>query len=200
MPQVPHDVERAGREHVYRVKALRKTRPEWGRVIMTVSTTPRRLDHLVPARDPPHRHAPARRRRDTHFRSTERRESSGTNFGSWGSTDQVAPLERLQPYYGRYGADYDSPMILKRLSNSAGAGHSARPGTAWWRPATTPTALSKPSFLRVALNPRRAARFTLTPDPDMDVEPSFVRRAQRHAARRWRRRLGDAERNCRASS
>ena len=43
-----HDVDRVGRKHVYRVKALRKTRPEWGPVIGDcLHNAASALDHLA---------------------------------------------------------------------------------------------------------------------------------------------------------
>ena len=46
--RIRHDVERFGREHVYRVKALRKTRPQWGPVIGDcLHNAASALDHLA---------------------------------------------------------------------------------------------------------------------------------------------------------
>ena len=179
--RVRHDVERVGREHVYRVKALRKTCPEWGPVIGDcLHNAASALDHLAYQLAILHTGTlPPDVARDTHF------PIYGTPPEFWDNLqklrgigpDQVAPLERLQPYYGRYGADYDSLMILKRLSNFGrrrtlhttgyqfgGASHYS------------PDSLIETAFPEGRLElGAELARFTFDPpDPEMDVEPSFV--------------------------
>src|SRR5438045_118085 len=116
-----HDVERVGREHVYRVKALRKTRPEWAPVIGDcLHNAAAALDHLAYQLAILHtgtlRHDLARDSRFPIYGSPGEFWDNLQKLRAIGP-DQVAPLERLQPYYGRYGPDYDSVMILKDLSN-----------------------------------------------------------------------------------
>ena len=91
--------------------------------------------------------------------------------------DQVAPLERLQPYYGRYGPDYDSLMILKDLSNFDK--HRTLHTTAYRFGGTyhyDPDSLIETAFPEGPLElGAELARFTFDPpEPEMDVEPSFT--------------------------
>ena len=176
-----HDVERVGREHVYRVKALRKTRPEWGPVIGDcLHNAASALDHLAYQLAILHTGTlPPDLARDTHF------PIYGTPREFWYNLqklrgigpDQVAPLERLQPYYGRYGADNDSLMILKRLSNFDK--HRTLHTTGYRFGGTyhyNADGLVETAFPEGRLElGAELARFTFDPpDPAMDVEPSFV--------------------------
>jgi len=179
--RIRHDVERFGKEHVYRVKALRKTRPEWGPVIGDcLHNAASALDQLAFELAILHTGAlPSDLARNTHF----------PIFGSprefWDNLqklrgigpDQVAPLERLQPYYGRFGAEYDSLMMLKTLSNF----DRHRPfHTSAYRFGGTyndnPDSLVETVFPEGRLElGAELARFTFDPpDPYVDVEPSFV--------------------------
>ena len=176
-----HDVERVGREHVYRVTALQKTRPEWGPVIGDcLHNAASALDHLANQLAILHTGTlPADLARDTHF------PIYGTPREFWDNLqklrgigpDQVAPLERLQPYYGRFGAENDSLMILKGLSNVDK--HRALHTTGYRFGGTYQCDLE--SLVETAFPEGRLelgselARFTFDPpDPEMDVEPSFV--------------------------
>ena len=86
-------------------------------------------------------------------------------------------MERLQPYYGRHGADNDSLMILKRLSN---VDKQRTLRTTGYRFGGTyqcdPDSLIEAAFPEGRLElGSELARFTFDPpDPEMDVEPSFV--------------------------
>ena len=176
-----HDVERVGREHVYRVKALRKTRLEWGPVIGDcLHNAASALDHLAYQLAILHTGTlPPAVARDTHF------PIYGTPREFWDNLqklrgigpDQVAPLERLQPYYGRYGADYDSLMILKRLSNSDKhrmlhtVGYRFG-GAARYRPDSLIDSIFPTGPLKLGAE---LARFVVdSPDPEMNVDPSFI--------------------------
>jgi hypothetical protein len=176
-----HDVERVGREHVYRVKAFRKTRPEWGPVIGDcLHNAASALDHLAYRLAILHTGMlPPDLARDTHFPIYESPGKFWDNLQKLRGIgpDQVAPLERLQPYYGRYGPDYDSLMILKHLSN---LDKQRTLHTTAYRCGGTyhynPDSLVETAFPEGRLElGAELARFTFDPpDPEMDVEPSFV--------------------------
>jgi hypothetical protein len=176
-----HDVERVGREHVYRVKAFRKTRPEWGPVIGDcLHNAASALDHLA------HELAilysgtlPPDLARDTRFPIYASPGEFWDNLGKLRGIgpDQVAPLERLQPYHGRYGADYDSLMILGRLSNLASRRTLQTTGYRFGGTSNyNPDGLVEAAFPEGRLElGAELARFTFDPPaPEMDVEPSFV--------------------------
>ena len=162
-------------------RRLRKTRPEWGPVIGDcLHNAASALDHLAYQLAILHTGTlPPDVARDTHF------PIYGTPREFWDNLqklrgigpDQVAPLERLQPYYGRHGADNDSLMILKRLS-IFGKRRTLR--TTGYRFGGTyrydPDSLIDSAFPEGRLElGAELARFTFDPpDPEMDVEPSFV--------------------------
>ncbi len=179
--RIRHDVERFGREHVYRVKALRKTRPEWGPVIGDcLHNAASALDHLAYELAILHTGTlPADLARETHF------PIYATPWEFWDhlqnlrgiGADQVAPLERLQPYYGRYGADYDSLMILKGLSSfdkhrTLHTSVYRFGGTYDYNPDSLVETVFPEGRLELGAE---LARFTFDPpDPVVDVEPRFV--------------------------
>lgn len=176
-----HDVEREGREHTYRVTAVRKTRPEWGPIIGDcLHNAVSALDHLArqlgilhtgPLSDD--------LARDIHFPIYETPDEFWDNLPKLRAVgaEQVAPLERLQPYNGRYGPDYDPLMILERLSSfdrqqTLQTTAYRFGGTADYYPASLiETAFPEgPVKLGVEL-----ARFTFhPPEPAVDVGPNFI--------------------------
>jgi hypothetical protein len=176
-----HDVEREGREHVYRVKSLKETLPEWGPIIGNcLYDAASALDHLAFQLAILHTgRLSSDLARDTHFpiygTRREFRDSLPRSRGI--GPDQVATLERLQPYHGINGADHHWLMILKRLSNfdkhrtlhTTGYRFG---GAAYWVPDT----LIDDSYPMGRLQPgAELARFVFDPpDPDMDGGPSFT--------------------------
>jgi hypothetical protein len=175
-----HDVERAGSEHVYRVKAFRKARPEWGPVIADcVHNAASALDHLAYELAILHTGTLSPDlARDTHFPIYASPGEFWENLQKLRGIgpDQVAPLERLQPYYGRYGPDYDSLMILKGLSSFDK--HRTLRTTAYGFGCThhhNPDSLIDAAFPEGRLElGAELARFTFDPpDAEVDVDPSF---------------------------
>jgi hypothetical protein len=118
---IRHEVKDGGREHVYRVVRLKKTRPEWGPIIGDcLGNAASALDHLAYQLAILHTGTltPALAR-DTRF------PIYGSPRDFWNNLprlraigpDQVVPLERLQPYHGMRAPDDHWLMILKRLSD-----------------------------------------------------------------------------------
>jgi hypothetical protein len=176
-----HAVEREGREHAYRVTAVRKTRPEWGPIIGDcLRNAALALDHLA------HQLAVLNTgalsddlARNTHFPIYETPEEFWDNLPKLRAIgpDQVAPLERLQPYNGRYGPDYDPLMILERLSNFdkhrtiQTIGYRFG-GTADYYPDSLIDTVFPEGPIKLGAE---LARFTFHPPaPEMDVGPNFI--------------------------
>lgn len=176
-----HDVERDGREHVYRVTAFRKTPNEWGPIIgECLHNALSALDHLAHQLAILHTGTLSDDlARDTHF------PIYGTQQEFWDNLpqlrgigpEQVAPLARLQPYNGRYGPDFDPLMILERLSNFdqhrtlQTTGYRFG-GTADYYPDSLIETVFPEGRLKLGAE---LGRFTFhPPDPEVDVGPRFI--------------------------
>jgi hypothetical protein len=176
-----HTVERGGREHAYRVTALRKTRPDWAPIIGDcLRNAALALDHLAHELATLHTgKLPDDVARNTHFPIYETPEEFWDNLPKLRviGLEQAAPLERLQPYNGRYGPDYDPLMILERLSNFER--HRALQTTAYRFGGIAdyhPDSLVEADFPEGPIKlGAELARFTFhPPDPEMDVGPNFI--------------------------
>jgi hypothetical protein len=175
------DVEREGREHVYRVESLKETLPEWGPIIGDcLQTAASALDHLAFQLAILHTGTlTSDLARDTHFPIYGTSRDFRDNLPKLRAIgpDQVAPLEQLQPYHAINGADYHWLMILKRLSNVDKhrtlhtTGHRFG-GAAHYQPESLVTEEFPTGRLEVGAI---LARFIFDPpDPEMNVDPSFV--------------------------
>jgi hypothetical protein len=178
---IRHTVTDDGREHVYRVVRLRKTRPEWGPIIGDcLGNSASALDHLAYQLAILHTGTlTPNLARDTRFRIY------GTPREFWNNLpklqaigpDQVAPLERLQPYHGIRSPDDHWLMILKRLSDFDK--HRTVHTTGYRFGGMThhqPDSLIDTVFPTGQLKlGTELARFVFDPpDSEMDVSPSFT--------------------------
>ncbi|MDQ6853705.1 MAG: hypothetical protein M3046_08430 [Actinomycetota bacterium] len=177
---IRHDVEREGREHVYRIETLKETPSEWGPIIGDcLHSAASALDHLAFQLAILYTgQLSSDLARDTHFPIYGNSREFWDNLPKLRAIgpNQVAPMERLQPYHGIKGADHHWLMILKRLSNldkhrtlhTTGYRFG---GVAYYRPDNLMGAVYKGG--RVVPG-AELARFTFNPpDPDVDMDPSF---------------------------
>jgi hypothetical protein len=178
---IRHQVNDDGREHVYRVVRLRKTRPEWGPIIGDcLGNSASALDHL------------AYQLAILHTGTLSSNLARDIRFPIYGSPrefwinlprlraigpDQVAPLERLQPYHGIHGSDDHWLMILKRLSDfdKHRTVHTTGyrfGGMAHHQPDSLVDAVFPTGQLKLGAD---LARFVFNPpDPEIDVKPTFT--------------------------
>jgi hypothetical protein len=176
-----HDVERKGREHVYQVESLKETLPEWGPIIGDcLHNAASALDHLAFQLAILHTGTlTSDLARTTHFPIYGTPQEFRDNLPKLRAIgpDQVAPLERLQPYHGIKGANYHWLMILKRLSNLDK--HRTLHTTGYRFGGTahyTPNSLIETIFPTGPLElGAELARFVFDPpDPEMNLEPTFI--------------------------